>query len=124
MLFLKIFFIVNAAFAQKKPDAVVWTKGSVDSARALFGPDTNVVVLSREEETRQERKAGYLPPDERDVLFRKVGIETRISNMDEFDKDILMMSAREYTIRELKSDYPMLTEAQLKRLKSEMRKVK
>lgn len=110
--------------AEPKADVVVWTAGSIDSAKAMFGPDTNAVILSRQEEEKNERKAGWLAPRERDALFRKVGIETKISGMDEFDKDMLMMSAREYTIRELKSDYPMLKESQLRRLQREMKKVK
>jgi hypothetical protein len=110
--------------AEPKPDVVVWTSGSIDSVKALFSPDVNAVFLSREEEEKNERKAGWLAPVERDALFRKVGIETKVSGMDEFDKDILMMSAREYTISELKSEYPMITESQLKLLKLEMKKVK
>lgn len=124
-LFYLCFFLGSLhVLADEKPDAVVWTAGSVSSARALFGPDTNVTVLSGAQEARHERRAGHLPPAERDTLFRKVGIEMKISNMDEFDKDILMMSAREYNVRELHADYPMLTESQLLHLQREMKKVK
>jgi|GEM_PF-7063992 len=110
--------------AQEKPGATVWTRGSVESAKALFGPEANVRVLSAETERARERKDGFLPPRERDAVFRKVGIETKIQSMDDFEKDLLMMSAREYTIRELRSDYPMLNETQLKRLQREMKKIK
>ncbi len=109
---------------EQKPTVTVWTAGSIDSAKAMFAPNTNVRVLSAATEKQRELKAGYLPPHERDLLFRKIGIETGVSGMDEFDKDVLMMSAREYTLRELVSDFPMLSEAQLKRLRDEMRKVK
>jgi hypothetical protein len=110
--------------AEEAPDAFVWTSGSIEGARALFGPQANVEILSREVEERRERKAGYLPPDQRDVVFRKVGIETKISNMDEFDKDMLMMGAGAYPLSVLKKEYPMLSETQLKRLQAEMKKVK
>lgn len=108
----------------KNPDVIVWTSGDSDKAREIFSPDVNLVVLSREREVSQQLKSGYLEPHERDALFRKVGIETRLQGMDEFDKDMLMLSAREYTIRELRSDYPMLTEPQLTHLQREMKKVK
>ncbi len=110
--------------AEPKADVLVWTAGSIDSAKALFTPGTNVVIHSREEDEKNERKAGWLAPRARDALFRKIGIETKISGMDELDKDILMMSAREYTIPQLRSEYPMLNESQLKRLQREMKKVK
>lgn len=106
------------------PSATVWTSGSVSSARALFAPGTNVKVLGREDEEARERKSGFLPPAERDAVFRKIGIETKISSMDEFDRDMLMLSAREYTVRELRADYPMLSENELSRLKSELRRRK
>ena len=121
---LLFILLITQAFAQNAPDAVVWTSGSIDNARALFGPQANVVVMSREDNARAEREAGYLPPPERDSMFRKIGIETRVNGMDEFEKDMLMMGARVYTVRELKSEYPMLSEKQIKKLKAEMGKVK
>ena len=121
---LIMLFLVHMAMAEEAPDAVVWTNGSIPSAQALFGPGANVTVMSSEDNSRAEKRAGYLPPDERDALYRKLGIETKISAMDEFDKDMLMLSSRAYSVRELKVSYPMLSEGQLRRLKTEMGKVK
>lgn len=122
MLLLLLFS--HFALAGEAPDAVVWTNGSIRSAQSLFSPAANVVVMSAEDNARAERRAGYLPPDERDALYRKLGIETKISAMDELDKDMLMLGARAYSVRELKSSYPMLSEKQLRQLKVEMGKVK
>lgn len=116
--------LFHMALAEEAPDAVVWTNGSISSSQALFGPHANVTVMSAVDDARAERRAGYLPPDERDALYRKLGIETKISAMDEFDKDMLMLGARAYSVLELKASYPMLSENQLRRLKTEMGKVK
>lgn len=121
---LVFIFLAHLSMAQEAPDAVVWTSGSIRSTQALFGPNANVTVMSAEDDARSERRAGYLPPDERDALYRKLGIETKVSAMDEFEKDMLMLSARAYNVRELKASYPMLNERQLKQLKTEMGKVK
>jgi hypothetical protein len=107
-----------------KPTATVWTRGSVDSARKMFAPGAPVKILGRKEQEERDRDAGFVPPRERNALFRKVGIELKVAKMDEFDKDMLVMSAREYNLRELKSDYPMFTDGQLRRLKEELRKMK
>jgi hypothetical protein len=108
----------------KQPTVTVWTKGHVSSARRLFSPDLPVKVLGREEEKERDRDSGHLQPRERNALFRKVGIETKVAKMDELEKDMLVMSAREYSIRELKSEYPKIPEPQLKRLKEELGKMK
>jgi len=129
MAWMRIFYVclflacLHAA-AEELPGATVWTSGSVESARALFAPGSNVRILGREEEKRRDQKTGHLPPLERDAVFRKLGLESKVSGMDEFDKDLLIMSAREYTVRELKSDYPMFSEAQLSKLKREVGKPK
>ncbi len=110
--------------AAEQPTATVWTRGSVDQARRIFSPSLPVKILGAQEEAERDRKSGHLQPRERDALFRKVGIETKVAQMDEMDKDMLVMAAREYSIRELKSDFPMLSENQLRRLKSELGRIK
>ncbi len=41
--------------------------------------------------------------------------------MDELDRDLLIMSAQAYSLNEMKTDFPMLSEDQIKRLKAEIR---
>jgi hypothetical protein len=109
-----------AAADQVKPTVTVWTRGSVTQVRRYFASNPRVKVLGRKEQRALDRDAHYLPPRERNALFRKVGIETKVARMDEFDKDMLVMSAREYSVRELRADFPMLSEAQLTKLKAEV----
>lgn len=106
------------------PTVTVWTRGYVDSTRRLFKPGLPVRVLGSVESKERDRQTGHLQPRERNALFRKVGIETKVASMDEMDKDMLVMAAREYTVRELKIDFPKLSENQLQRLKEELGKLK
>lgn len=106
------------------PTVTVWTRGYVDSARRLFKPGLPVRVLGSVESKERDRLTGHLQPRERNALFRKVGIETKVASMDEMEKDMLVMAAREYTVRELKTDFPKLSENQLQRLKEELGKIK
>lgn len=108
--------------AAKKPypTATAWTKGSVSSLRKMFAPGTPVKILGKEEERERDKDAGFVPPRERNAIFRKVGIEAKVAKMDEFDKDMLVMSAQEYNLRSLKADYPAFTETQLRKLKEEV----
>ena len=98
---------------------ILWTRGHITSARQIFKPGQFHVIGYEEAEARR-KETGQLSIRERNALFRKVGIESKVAKMDDFDKDVLVLSAREYTLPVLKSDYPMLTESQLKRLKQEL----
>lgn len=106
------------------PTVTVWTRGYVDSTRRMFKPGLPVRVLGSVESKERDRLTGHLQPRERNALFRKVGIETKVAAMDEMEKDMLVMAAREYTVRELKTDFPKLSVNQLQRLKEELGKIK
>lgn len=111
------------AFADsgEAPRATLWTKGTVRSAENFAKTWPGLRVLAGQTEAAQFKKSGYIPPHERNALFRRLGMEMALIKMDEFDKDVLVMAAREYTVRELKSEYPMLSELQLRRLKDAVR---
>lgn len=133
----RMFFLIFIMFAdvtihaqtkpkkvQRQPTAFAWTRGNVENLRKMFHPNAPVRILAGEEERQRDRESGFVRPGARNALFRKIGIEAKASKMDEFDKDMLVMSAREYNLRELKADYPMFTEKQLRSLKDELRKMK
>lgn len=108
----------------QKPTVTVWTRGHASSARRMFQPGLPVRVLGSVESRERDRLSGHLRPGERNALFRKVGIEAKVTAMDEMEKDLLVMLAREYTVRELKTEFPKLSENHLKRLKEELGKIK
>lgn len=108
-----------------KPQVTVWTKGSIPAARALFAPNSGVKILGAEEERERNRESGLLTIEQRDSIFRKAGMFEKIDRqMDEFDKDMLAMALRDYTLQELSEDYPMFTKRELASLKTELEKVK
>lgn len=122
-IFIAVMAIAPHLVCAEQAHVTVWTKGSTRSARALFKPGSGVKVLGAEEEQQRYREGGVLPVEERNALFRKIGVEPQVAQMDDLDKDMLIMAAREYNLRELRSDYPMFSEQQLKRLKSEVGKM-
>lgn len=124
MKFAILFAMIGAVFAQERPAVTVWTRGNVKQVRNMFAPGVNVKVLDAQAERERDRDSGYVPPGERNALFRKVGIETKVAKMDELDKDMLVMGAREYSVREMRAQYPMLSEGEIKRLRNELGKRK
>lgn len=122
MVTLLFTFLVSQAQAQEKP--VVFFRGSYNSdIKNVFPPDK---FQYDDRESRRERwlRDGYLMPSERDALFRKLSIETKLSQLDQMDKDMLVMGARVYTPRELHKQYPMLTLGEVTKLKREVEKIK
>jgi hypothetical protein len=117
-----LFACISHFSAAEEVTATVWTRGSVPAARALFAPGSGVKVLGAKEEAERNREAGLLPIEERNAIFRNVGVESQIVQMDEMDRDMLIMAVREYTLRELQTDYPMFTLPQLKKLKRAVEK--
>ena len=107
--------------AQEKPKAVIWTKAAPESARKLF-PDSRIRILSDKTEGERDKKSGYFQPDERDAIFRKVGIEDKLLNMDDLDKDMLIMGAKALPKADLLAEYPSLPPTLLEKLKVEASK--
>lgn len=106
----------------RPPQVTVWSRGNASAVRAFVPPQST--LLDRDAEAKELRESGYLEPRQRDALFRKLGLESPLKKLDEFDKDMLVMSAPHYTVAQLKKQYPMLSEKQLASLKREIRKIK
>ncbi|MGE3681346.1 MAG: hypothetical protein AB7G93_06440 [Bdellovibrionales bacterium] len=124
-IFLQI-FLTDArspvrARASENPQITVWAKNPA-AARAYF--PKNFRVLDAKHRSEEARKKGILPLAERDALFRKLRIESRLKALDDADKDALVMIAPHYTAAELHRQYPMLTVPQLKGLKAELGQIK
>ncbi len=115
-----------AQLAYAEPASVtVWTKGSTRAARALFKPGHGVKILGEEEEMKRNREAGLLPVEQRNGIFEKAGVAKKIDErMDEMDKDMFMMALRDYKLSELREDYPLFSERELKIMKSEVEKAR
>jgi hypothetical protein len=111
----------SAANDQMRP--TIWTKGFYGPLKARF-PASQFNYLDHETMRKELLVQGYLMPHERDALFRKLNLDTKLKKMDEMDKDMLVMGAKAYTVPELVKQYTMLTGAQLRRLKTEVEKIK
>lgn len=111
-----------SAAESEKPSATLWTRGNASAVRTKMSGKYS--VLDRQSEAQYLREDGYLEPRQRNTLFRKLQIEGALKKLDEFDKDMLVMSAPHYNIAQLKKQYPMLTEKQLGALKREIGKIK
>jgi hypothetical protein len=111
----------KTAEAELRP--VIWTKGFYGSLKARF-PSSQFDYLDPETRRKDLLEQGYLQPSERDALFRKLNLETKLQQMDELDKDMLVMGAKAYSVPELVKQYPMLSGKQLRRLKTEVEKIK
>lgn len=98
---------------------VVRTRGDAEYLKARM-PAEQFNVQTPDEERRLLLEQGYIMPRERDALFRKLNLDTKLKKFDEMDKDMLVMDAKAYTLPELIKQYPMLNTTVLKRLKTEV----
>ncbi len=96
----------------------VWSGGHIPTLKSVLPP--NYVVLDRKVEQSNSHDAGYLEPSRRDALFRKTGIERRLKMFDDLDKDLLVVAIPHYSVSELKAQYPMLEENEIRALKREL----
>jgi hypothetical protein len=118
-IFAAVFYFAYSVFAEPA-DVTVWTSGSTRTARALFN-QPGVKVLGGREEEELYRRAGYLRVEQRNEIFREVGVDKKIeASMDELDKDMFVMALREYTLTELRHGYPAFSEKELRMLKSKV----
>jgi hypothetical protein len=103
---------------------VIVMRGHYDSSIQNVFPPSEYRYYDKAAEREELLADGYLPPLERDALFRKLNFETKIQQLDQMDKDMLVMGARVYTAAQLKKQYPMLSLPELQRLRVEVRKIK
>lgn len=120
--FVFLFLNATAVVAEPRPQVTVWTRGHIRSAKAILPKEYK--VLDRKTEAEDLRAAGYLEPAQREALFRKVGIDSKLKKLDELDKDMLVMGVPHYSVAELIVQYPMLNETQIRALKREIGNVK
>lgn len=122
---IRILILISSfqVLAEEKPVGSIWTSGPPEAAKNIF-PKSKIRVLSAEDKNERFKRSGHMPPWEQEALFRKLGIESKVSKMDPYAKDMLVISARVYTLRELKTEYPHFTENELTRLKKEVGKGK
>jgi hypothetical protein len=114
-----VFYFAYSVFAEQA-DVTVWTSGSTRSARMLFS-QPGVKVLGAKEQQELYRKAGYLPVETRNEIFRAAGVIKKVeSSMDELDKDMFVMALREYTLKELSEDYSAFSQSELRTLKTKV----
>lgn len=65
----------------------------------------------------------HLPsPQERDKIFRGVGISSEIEKMDELDRDLLWNRAHDFSNEELIQKYPQISPKKLSQLQSRVKK--
>lgn len=96
---------------------LIWTRGHYNSALKIDFPPDRYRYDDAANRSRVEEADGYLAPQERENLIARLGIAEKLAALDEMDKDILVMSAREMPVSRLKSIYPMLSQKDLQALK-------
>jgi hypothetical protein len=112
-------FLLLSAHADDGPQAVVWARDP-DAIRKFFPPD-KYKMLDAEAEAKDLEESGYLTPRKRDALFHKLNLEERVSELDEMDKDILVMDARFEDVAAMKKHHPQFTSLELQKLHDEVR---
>lgn len=109
--------------AQLEP-TMFWTKGYSRGLQSALPKGGRYRVFTRKDQHRGMRADGFLPQRERAELFRKTGVEKHTAKMDEMDRDVLVIRAREYDFKLFRKNYPNFTEGQLRALQREARKIK
>jgi hypothetical protein len=118
MSMLLLSLLLSLAHGEATPvKPFLWTRGNIEFLKTRL-PAGMFQYEDTAAERRRDLDEGYLPPRERDALFRRLSLETKLKGMDELDKDMLIMGAKSYTVPELVKQYPMLNSAQLRRLKT------
>jgi len=110
-----LFFVI---FAHAQQTATVWSRHP--SAVRQFFPPKHYRVLDSKTEAKEMEESGYVMPLRRDAIFQKLKFPT--GGMDEFDKDLLIMSANQETLKQLVKQYPQFSRAQLAELQKEVRR--
>lgn len=113
--------ILAARALHADPEAVVWAKHP-EAVRKFF-PDDKFKMLDAADEAKEFEKTGYLLPHKRDALFHKLNIDTKLTQLDEMDKDMLVMTARFEDQAAVRKHYPMLNDQQAAQLVREVREL-
>ncbi|MGZ3723669.1 MAG: hypothetical protein ACXVA9_12090 [Bdellovibrionales bacterium] len=120
-------FLATAAFADPPPaksagpQATVWSRHP-DAIRKFF-PAAKYRMLDGKDFQKEQADSGYILPQQRDALFRKLGLEAALTSLDDMDKDMLVMGARFEELPSLRKNFPMLTETQIKNLQQEVKEL-
>ena len=125
---IRAFFLALAITASAEPSVknvkpLIWTSGHYNSLKGVFSPK-EYDFMDRETKARELHEQGFLRPTERDSIFRKLKLESKLTQLDDLDKDLLVANARYYSVAELRKQYPMLTFQQLRQLKAEVERIK
>ena len=113
---MRFLLFILLAVAHADPSVTVWSR-SPNAVRKYF-PADKYRMLDSDDEKKQFEETGWLNPIARDALFNKLGFD--LQQLDEMDKDMLVMGARFETLPSLKKHYPMLKEEQIKALMKEL----
>ena len=101
-----------------------FTTGHARNLAGNLPPGTGLHVITRKDQRRPMSEGGTLPAPERDALFRRLGLEAKVARMDEYEKDSLVLSARSFTLPEMRREYPGFSEKQLSALQKAARRIK
>ncbi len=116
-----IIILFFAITAHADPVATVWARNP-EAVRKFFPPD-KYRLLDANTQAEDNRGSGYLMPSVRDGLFHKVAIEEQVKDLDELNKDMLVMGARFEKLETIHKNYPMLSPEKIKQLQHEVREL-
>lgn len=126
-IFALVFTMTFAARAHDPtPSMTVWSRGSNDYLRAKY-PHERIEYIDQGSVAADYAEEGYLPPHARDAVFERLHLTKALAKVDELDKDMLVMSVRDADLplmKRLAAKYPMLSMAQLQRLKAAVGRAK
>ena len=118
---LSILMVAAAPVVRAEQRATVWSRHP-DAIRKFF-PVDKYRMLDAQDEKLEMDSTGYMLPRQRDALFHKLQLEEAVKNLDEMDKDMLVMGARFEEFPQLRKSYPALSEAQIKKLMQEVKEI-
>lgn len=103
-----------------EPKVGVWVRDP--AAAKAFLPEDKFQYYDAEAQENGFREDGYLQPRQRSALFHKLQLEEALNELDDLDKDRLVMGAAiEKDTNVLQRRFPMLTHKQIKALQKEMK---
>ena len=117
-------FLNSSAYAG--PAAVVSSRGFFEHLRATL-PKGQAKFMDQRTLAAEARREGYLPPDQRDAVFRKLKLDRALAKYDEVDKDLLVMFVRDSNTNELlriRKRFTNISMTDLRRLRLELGRIK
>lgn len=125
-----MFWILTLTFAyaaDKTPEALkpmVWTNGYYDGDIKRVFPADQYRYADRARFDQESRAWGYLMPSQRDAILKKLKLEAKLKTYDQLDKDMLVMDARFYSLKDLRKFHPKLPARDLAALKEAVKGAK